>query len=122
MTAFFWTCGTGGRIFNTITGGQLLVKIENISNQIPQHFNLFQNYPNPFNSSTTIKFDIKERSYYILEIYNLKGQLIKKLINHSFSPGGYKLNINLFDTPSGVYFYNLSSDKVSDIKKIILSK
>lgn len=117
-----WTCGNEGRIFTTSTGGQPLVKIENTSNQIPDHFKLFQNYPNPFNNSTIIRFDIKQKGNYFLEIYNLKGQLIDNLINENLSPGSYKLRINLFDLPSGVYFYKLSSDKVVDTKKFILSK
>jgi len=42
---------------------------------------LHGNYPNPFNPRTTIRFDLKEASPVTLDIYNLKGQLIRRLVD-----------------------------------------
>src|SRR4030095_14329580 len=51
-----WTCGNGGRIWHTTTGGTSF--INGLSQSSPETFKLYQNYPNPFNIETRIIFDI----------------------------------------------------------------
>ena len=50
-----------------------------MDNVIPTEFALGQNYPNPFNPSTTISYQLKESGKVYLEIYNLRGQLVREL-------------------------------------------
>ncbi|MFO7895718.1 MAG: M14 family zinc carboxypeptidase [Candidatus Cloacimonadales bacterium] len=75
-----------------------------------------QNYPNPFNPTTTISFSIPENSDNTeLKIYNVKGQLVKTLLNDQLAAGEHKIVWNGQDennqsVASGVYFYKLSSD------------
>ncbi|MCK4979170.1 MAG: hypothetical protein KAS62_02185, partial [Candidatus Delongbacteria bacterium] len=38
---------------------------------LPNDSKLYQNYPNPFNPSTIIEFDLNEKSYVVISIYNL---------------------------------------------------
>jgi len=38
---------------------------------------LNSNYPNPFNPETTISYDIKDATQVRLDVFNLKGQLVK---------------------------------------------
>ncbi|MCK9558596.1 MAG: C10 family peptidase, partial [Candidatus Cloacimonetes bacterium] len=52
---------------------------DEMENVIPHDFALRQNYPNPFNPSTTISFSLPQASKVHLDIYNLKGQLVKTL-------------------------------------------
>jgi len=117
-----WACGNPGRIWHTTNGGQPFVGIENISNQIPERFELYQNYPNPFNSETNIEFKIKLKSNYKLEIINSLGKVVEILINEELNPGSYKFNFNANDIPSGLYFYRLSSEYLTETKKFILIK
>jgi hypothetical protein len=49
----------------------------------------FVNYPNPFNPSTTIRFNLAEKSPVRLDIYNIRGQLVKTLCDE-ISPAGMK--------------------------------
>ncbi len=35
-----------------------IIGVKNLSNFIPDKFELLQNYPNPFNPATTIKYDL----------------------------------------------------------------
>lgn len=59
---------------------------------IPQNFVLHQNFPNPFNSSTIISFTVPQNhpsALVILKIYNVRGQLVKELLRHEFTPGNY---------------------------------
>jgi predicted outer membrane repeat protein len=89
-------------------------------------YGLFQNIPNPVISSTKIAFNLKEVAKIDLTIYNLKGQLVKKLFSGVASTktvewdGKDELGKEL--TP-GVYFYNLIvNGKTAETKKLIFMK
>lgn len=115
-----WACGNGGRIWHTTNGG--LSNIKTISNTIPDKFELLQNFPNPFNSATKIKFNIKERDEYKLEIINILGQSVKEIINQEISPGTYEFMFDAFDLNSGVYYIRLSNQEYFKTIKTILVK
>ncbi len=89
---------------------------------------LHQNYPNPFNPSTTISFSLESASEVSLQIYNLKGQLVKTLCSkQSFLPGRHELSWNGLDEnqrsiSSGLYLYRLSSRGSTQVKKMLLTK
>lgn len=115
-----WTCGNGGRIWNTTTGG--ISFINNISSALPYDLKLFQNYPNPFNSQTKITFSIKQFGNYSLEIYNYLGQKIIDLFNKKISAGIYETIFDASDLNSGVYFYKLNGNNLNLTKKFIIIK
>ncbi|MFC1898471.1 FlgD immunoglobulin-like domain containing protein [Candidatus Cloacimonadota bacterium] len=83
-------------------------------NEIPiSDYNL-SNYPNPFNPSTTISFNVPQTSSSVnMEIYNLKGQLIKTMpVILSGVEGQTTItwngeNDNEHSVSSGLYFYSL---------------
>jgi flagellar hook assembly protein FlgD len=54
---------------------------------------LSQNFPNPFNPSTTIAFDIPEGKEVNvrLNVYNMRGQLVRTLVNEVKSEGSYQI-------------------------------
>ncbi|MDO9578200.1 MAG: FlgD immunoglobulin-like domain containing protein [Candidatus Cloacimonadales bacterium] len=52
------------------------------------------NFPNPFNPSTTIAFNLPESGQVTLEIYNIKGQKVKTLIDAQLSSGSYSVTWN----------------------------
>ena len=85
------------------------------------------NYPNPFNPETTIKFSTAKDSKVSLKIYNIKGQLVKTLINENMNAGKHQIiwkgkNNNNKSVSSGVYLYRLKSNKYVSVKKAILLK
>ena len=48
-------------------------------------------YPNPFNPETTIEFEIKnDDSFVELKIYNIKGELVKNLVQESCAKGVHR--------------------------------
>ena len=93
----------------------------------PLTLNLLQNYPNPFNPETTIAFNVPNSGLVKLEVYNLKGQKVKTLLNDNLSSGKHSVVWNGRDNnnkhvASGVYFYRLKSGVNSQTNKMILMK
>ena len=84
---------------------------------------LEQNYPNPFNPSTVIEFSIPENAKNVkLTIYNALGERVAKLVNGSFEPGIYEYQWNAVNFASGLYIYELRTEKFVAIKKMMLVK
>ncbi|MCK5050248.1 MAG: T9SS type A sorting domain-containing protein [Candidatus Cloacimonetes bacterium] len=86
------------------------------------------NYPNPFNPETTISFSVVQTSSLVnLDIYNLKGQKIKTLVNEILSAGNHSYIWNGTDekgksVASGVYLYKMKTGNYVLTKKMILMK
>ena len=85
------------------------------------------NYPNPFNPETTISFNLAEKSNVIIEVYNLKGQKIKTLLNDFFDMGSHVITWNGKDNNnqsvgSGIYFYKMTTEEYIATKRMILLK
>jgi len=116
-----WAIGDGGTILKTTNSGEPL-GIQQISNSTPVVFKLSQNYPNPFNPSTTIEFDLPKSTYTRLIVYNLIGKEVEVLVDKDLSRGSYKVDFNNSNISSGVYYYKLTTNEFSDIKKFVLLK
>jgi len=79
-------------------------------------------YPNPFSNSTTISFSLpKNVEKATLKIYNLKGQLVKtyKLDSEDTSITWDGKNNNGLQVANGIYFYKLTCNNKSVVKKMI---
>lgn len=78
-------------------------------------FQLGQNYPNPFsagsfgNPSTIIKFGIPKNTFVTLRIFNNLGQEVKTIFSEFKNAGNYSVEVDGFDLPSGVYYYQLQA-------------
>ncbi len=117
-----WAVGAATKILFTTNGGGPLVSISNISNEVPSRFTLEQNYPNPFNGSTIIKFNIKERTFIKIEIYDMLGRLIEFEDYGYKNAGEYKITYYASKLSSGTYLYRLYSGDKSISKKFTLIK
>ena len=90
---------------------------------LPTDYMLFQNYPNPFNPSTTIEFTLPEDvSNVKLSIYNALGEKVAELVNSSLSAGRYQYQWNASRVATGMYIYELRTDKFISVKKMVLVK
>lgn len=85
-------------------------------------YSLIQNYPNPFNPTTSISYQLADYTFVNLKVYNMLGQEIQTLVNTKQSPGGYRVDFNASNLPSGVYFYKITTEKFSSLKKMVLQK
>ncbi len=84
------------------------------------------NYPNPFNPSTKISYTIKGAGHLTLKIYNVRGQLVKTLIdgnvNVSDSIVWNGTNDQGANVSSGVYFYEARMGNDVQVAKMALVK
>ncbi len=87
---------------------------------IPVTYKLYQNYPNPFNPLTHIKYQVKNRTHVQIDVLNLKGQIIKNLVNHIQNKGIYEINFDGSQLSSGVYFCRLKCGDFISVKKMML--
>ncbi|MCU0644745.1 MAG: T9SS type A sorting domain-containing protein [bacterium] len=102
--------------------------VENVENELPQHFELFQNYPNPFNSSTELRYSLpngKVRYLVQLKIYDVLGRLVKVLVDQEQSAGSYAVSWDGTDlggnrVASGIYFYRLETGLLKSIRKTLV--
>ncbi|MDY6915381.1 MAG: T9SS type A sorting domain-containing protein, partial [Candidatus Cloacimonadota bacterium] len=108
--------------------GNMAAVVSNNPEETPEIITyLGKNYPNPFNPTTNIHFNIKNEGRVKLEIYNLKGQLVKTLVNSNLTKGGHTIHWNGNDdrgksVASGIYLYRLTTDDFTASKKMLLLK
>jgi flagellar hook assembly protein FlgD len=86
---------------------------------------LHSNYPNPFNPETTISYDLKEPAKVQLNVYNLKGQLVRTLVNSEQTAGRHNVVFTARDErgnklSSGLYFYRLRAGDYIKTRKMML--
>ena len=94
---------------------------------IPSRFFLEQNFPNPFNPLTCIRYGLPEETDVKIQIFNMRGELVRTLVDTRQRAGEYDLS---WDTrsdagiklPSGLYFYRLDADYYRAVKKMILTR
>jgi immune inhibitor A len=118
------------RVLSWLRGSSDVTDWDDGSESLPKSLSLDQNYPNPFNPVTKIDFDISPSSYPVrvsLRIYNIRGQLVRTLVDEERAPGRYSIIWNGTDgqgeeVSSGIYFYQLRAKDQSVVRKMVLLK
>ncbi len=85
-------------------------------------YSLNQNHPNPFNPSTTISYQLSEKGYVTLKIYNTLGEEVADLVGETKEAGEYSVDFDASNLPSGVYVYKLTAGEFVESRKMILAK
>ncbi len=100
---------------------------ENKDNEINAVEYALTNYPNPFNPVTRIEFELKENMEVELAVYDLKGQLVKRLVKGEMSAGRHIMDWdgrngrNGQNVSSGIYLCSLrSGGRILAAKKMLL--
>jgi hypothetical protein len=118
LTAKWLIRGSGKRV-NDKNGNSIKDSI--LQNNNNQNLSV-QNYPNPFNPSTKISYSIPDNSIVKLVIYNSMGQEVETLVNKFQAQGKYEIEWIPKNLASGIYYYKLSVNDHSEIKKLIFIK
>lgn len=88
----------------------------------PVEYKLEQNFPNPFNPSTNITYKLEKDSRVRLTVYDIKGSLIKVLVNKHQLSGKHFASFEAENLSTGVYFYTLQANEFTETKKMMLIK
>jgi len=86
------------------------------------NYELAQNYPNPFNPSTNINFTMPKAGNVKIVLFNALGQEVATLFNGNKDAGFHTVQFNANGLPSGIYFYQMTSEGFNQVKKMILTK
>ncbi len=111
----------GAVIDGVVYGDTTLTNIKR-EETLPSEFYLSEAYPNPFNPSTKLDYSVPEYSLVTSELFDIKGEKIKTLLNEYKTPGRYSVVVEMGDYVSGVYIIKLSAGKQYITRKIILLK
>jgi len=136
-------------IVESSPGNVVYRSLSEIENELtPQKNSLFTNYPNPFNPLTVIGFRVQgsgdsqnltslsfgegqgegiRQQKVKIDIFNIKGQKVRSLVDDSFSTGEHSVVWNGTDdnglsVGSGVYFYQMKMDGFVETRKMVLMK
>lgn len=88
---------------------------------------LYPNYPNPFNPETTIRFALADSAELTLSIYNIKGQLVRRLLDSALPSGVHSVvwdgkDDTGSDVSSGLYLYRMDNGSFHQTRKMMLVK
>jgi hypothetical protein len=95
------------------------------SGGLPAGFALDPNRPNPFNPATQITWQLPEPSPVSLNVYNVRGQLVRNLVEKNSGAGSFSVwwdgtDLNGRRVGSGVYFYRMRAGNFVQTRKMVL--
>ena len=96
-----------------------------IKELMPDRLVLHSNFPNPFNPTTTLRYDLPQSGIVNITIHNVKGELVKTLLN-SYQNAGFKsilwnaTNDRNKPVSAGIYLYTIQTQEAMQTKKMIL--
>jgi len=85
------------------------------------------NYPNPFNPTTRIAFNLTRSGAVKLEVFDLRGRLVRTLVNGNLGADEHVVtwhgrDDNGSQVASGVYLYRLSAPGFEESRRMVLMK
>ncbi len=86
----------------------------------PLRFELVQNHPNPFNAETEITYQIDKAGRVQVEVYDCLGKKVATLVDEHQTAGCYTIPFSAHFLSSGIYFYRLSMNNKTVVKKMML--
>ena len=99
---------------------------------IPEETALLRNYPNPFNPETWIPYQLAESAEVTLTIYDMNGQLVRRLAVGHQAAGMYRSRSRAAywdgrnqlgeSVASGLYFYTLTAGEFSATRRMLILK
>ena len=87
-----------------------------------------KNHPNPFNPSTTIEFTVPDEGRITLQVFDIKGSLVRTLVtDQAVEPGSFSVRWDGkddrgMDVGSGTYFYRALLGELTVTNRMTLLK
>ncbi len=106
-------------VFNDVTEDQ--------AGDVPAIPTIQSVYPNPFNPDVNIRFSLPHSAHVEIDVYNVVGQKVKKLVNDMMDAGKHSIvwhgDTNEGKTSSsGVYFFVLKTGDQKYVKRAVMIK
>ncbi len=122
VTYFYWVADVSENGMMQFHGPK---RVETMA--APKFYSLEQNYPNPFNPTTTIRYLLKDEGHVTLRIYNIRGQLVRQLVDASKFAGEYSVVWDGHDdfgqvVTSGTYLYSIDVNDFKFTRKMAFMK
>lgn len=121
------TCGDGpwSAIWNFSFTPTAVSEIE--APTLPKEFALGRNYPNPFNPSTRMTLALPRSAHVTLEVYNVVGRKVRRLVDERLSAGFKVVTWDGNDddgnaVATGVYVYRMTAGEFESSRKMLLLK
>lgn len=105
--------------------GPVTITVDQV--KLPENFYVQQNYPNPFNPSTTLEYGLPEAASVRVMVYNVRGELVRTLVNGNQTPGHKTLtwngaNDNGTIVPTGIYICRIQAGGSTKAIKMMFAK
>ena len=107
-------------VYNTNIISNNFAQIMTVS-EIPTQYS-FTNYPNPFNPTTTISYQLPEKSYVTIKVFDLLGKEVTTLVSGNKNAGYYSVQFDAGKLTSGIYICTINAGRFTQSKKIMLMK
>jgi hypothetical protein len=106
-----------------LVGWDGLVGVEEEHSTTPRVFHLSQNYPNPFDLSTSVNYNLPSECTVEIAIYNIQGQLVRRLMRTEQTAGLHTVAWNGRDDSgarvgSGAYFLRFCASEYAVTRKL----
>lgn len=101
-------------------GSPSMLGISDFFESKTQHIHLMPNVPNPFSTSTKFEVTLTENSNASIEVRDLMGNLVDVIAKQSLTKGNYTFTWNPKTQVSGIYYLILETDKIHEVRKMML--
>jgi len=108
-----------GQLVSAIIDGHTLGTYDQ---EVAYNYRMIQNFPNPFNPITTIRYELPERSFVRILVYDVMGKEVTTLASEMQEPGLRFVRWDATNIASGVYFYRIMAGEFFQTKKMLLLK
>lgn len=102
------------------TSGVVTSVPEDHGSLLPTFPTLKQNYPNPFNPETTILFSVPRTTFVTLKVYDVLGRHVQTIVQEVLAAGLHEVRFRADAVSGGIYFYRLTSEQTTIVKKMVL--
>ena len=90
--------------------------------ELPAAYTL-EAFPNPFNPSTQVQYDLPEKTFVTVKVYNVIGQEVMTLVDHvEQEAGSYAVRFDASRMTSGVYIVRLQAAHHNMTRKILFTR
>lgn len=88
-----------------------------VSTQEVVDFNI---YPNPSSGTFLMDMSLVESGALSIDLMDIRGSLVKSLLNENVTSGDFNFNFNITDLSKGVYFLKVTHNGVNTMKKLVI--